>query len=254
MFADTLLNRKLNELRTTPETILAQASPEGYREWSAARKHIAVQQLVLLRLGFDPGKIDGLIGPQTTFAYDLFKSRDPEALATFKDADTRRKPLIAPKHSSWPKQSASLMDKYFGEKGTNQSSLKLPFPMRIAWNKDQACTKITLNKKVIESAGRAFERIASRYDARARARLGLDLFGGSLNVRRMRGGSAWSIHSWGCAIDFDPERNQLKWNRRKSMLASPECEDFWGIWEEEGWVSLGRARDYDWMHVQAAQL
>jgi SAM-dependent methyltransferase len=62
MFTDTLLKRKLNQLRTTPEAILEKASPEGFRQWSAARKHIAVQQLVLLRLGFDPGKIDGLLG------------------------------------------------------------------------------------------------------------------------------------------------------------------------------------------------
>jgi hypothetical protein len=254
MFTDTLLKRKLNQLRTTPEAILEQASPEGYRQWSTARKHLAVQQLVLLRLGFDPGKIDGLLGPQTAFAYDLFKSRDPEALATFKDTDAHTDPIIVPQHSSWPKQTASSMDRHFGEKGTNQGSLKLPYPMRIAWNKDQTCAKITLNKRVLESAGRVFEKIASRYDARARARLGFDLFGGSLNIRRMRGGSAWSIHSWGCAIDFDPEHNQLKWNGRKATLASPECEAFWQFWEEEGWVSLGRARNYDWMHVQAARL
>jgi len=254
MFTDTLLKRKLNELRTTPETILEKASPEGYREWPPARKHMAVQQLVLLRLGYDPGKIDGLLGPQTAFAYDLFRSRDPEALATFKDKDAGKKPIIAPQHSKWPKQSASSMDKYFGHKGTNQDKLRLPFPMKLSWDKKDTVTEIKLNKKVIESAGRVFEKIASRYDARARVRLGLDLFGGALNVRRMRGGSAWSIHSWGCAIDFDPERNQLRWNSRKATLASPEFEDFWGFWEEEGWLSLGRARDYDWMHVQAARL
>lgn len=254
MFTDALLKRKLDALKTTPDAILEKASPEGYRAWSPSRKHIAVQQLVLLRLGFDPGKIDGFIGPQTNFAFDLFKSRDPEALATFKDQDNGEKPLIAPQNSPWPKQSSAAMDRFFGPKGTNQVALKLPFPMRIAWDKQTTITRITLNKKVVQSAGRVFEKIAARYDDRARIRLGLDLFGGSLNVRRMRGGSAWSIHSWGCAIDFDPERNQLKWNRRKASLDDPECDDFWGFWEEEGWFSLGRARNYDWMHVQAARL
>lgn len=28
----------------------------------------------------------------------------------------------------------------------------------------------------------------------------------------------------------------------------------WKCWEEEGWVSLGRQRNYDRMHVQAAKL
>src|SRR4051812_41621128 len=102
MFTDALLKRKLDALRTTPDAILEKASPEGYRAWSSSRKHVAVQQLVLLRLGFDPGKIDGFIGPQTNFAFDLFRSRDPEALATFKDQDNGERPLIAPQNSPWP--------------------------------------------------------------------------------------------------------------------------------------------------------
>ena len=70
----------------------------------------------------------------------------------------------------------------------------------------------------------------------------------------MRGGSAWSVHTWGAALDFDPENNQLRWNRSRARFARPEYERWWRFWEEEGFVSLGRARDFDWMHVQAANL
>jgi hypothetical protein len=84
--------------------------------------------------------------------------------------------------------------------------------------------------------------------------LGLDLFGGCLNVRKMRGGSAWSMHSWGIAFDFDPDRNQLKWGRDRAVFARPEYQKWWELWEEEGAVSLGRARNFDWMHVQFASL
>lgn len=254
MFTAAQLKRTLAEFMTTPDAILENASPEGYRDWPQARRDVAVQQLLLLRSGFEPGKIDGLVGPQTTFAYELFRSKNPDDLATFKDEDRGAKPKVAVANSPWPTQSEGAMDKFFGAKGTNQGKLTLPFPMRIAWDKGKTIKTMTLNKKVIQSAGRVFEKIATRYDAKARTRLGMDLFGGSLNVRRMRGGTAWSIHSWGCAIDFDPERNQLKWTKRKAALASAECEDFWSFWEAEGWLSLGRARDYDWMHVQAARV
>ncbi len=81
-----------------------------------------------------------------------------------------------------------------------------------------------------------------------------DQFGGSLNVRRIRGGKSWSMHSWGIAIDFDPANNQLRWGRDRARFAKPEYEAFWAAWEEEGWVSLGRTRNFDWMHVQAARL
>ena len=40
----------------------------------------------------------------------------------------------------------------------------------------------------------------------------------------------------------------------RPRLAQPDGETFWKLWEDEGWVSLGRARNYDWMHVQAARL
>ena len=33
-----------------------------------------------------------------------------------------------------------------------------------------------------------------------------------------------------------------------------EAEDWWRIWEEQGWTSLGRVRNFDWMHVQATKL
>lgn len=152
----------------------------------------------------------------------------------------------------WPRQAGCTA--FYGAVGTNQGTLTLPFPMRIAWDKAKKTSKMTLNKKVIESAGRVFEKIAHHYDAAQREKLGLDLFGGSLNVRRMRGGSAYSMHSWGIAIDFAPETNQLKWGRDRASLAVPEVVPFWEAWEEEGWLSLGRARNFDWMHVQAARL
>ena len=37
-------------------------------------------------------------------------------------------------------------------------------------------------------------------------------------------------------------------------FARPEYNMWWKLWEEEGWVSLERQRNFDWMHVQAARL
>ena len=85
-------------------------------------------------------------------------------------------------------------------------------------------------------------------------KLRLDRWGGCLNVRKMRGGSSWSMHAWGIAIDFDPDRNQLKWGRDRAVFARPDYDAWWRCWEDEGWTSLGRTKNYDWMHVQAARL
>ena len=70
----------------------------------------------------------------------------------------------------------------------------------------------------------------------------------------MRGAKTWSMHAYGIAVDLDPERNQLKWGRDKAVFARPEYVPFWNIVESEGATSLGRARNYDWMHFQFANL
>ena len=136
--------------------------------------------------------------------------------------------------------------------GTNHTSLILPFPMRIAWDRDQIITKITIHEKVHDAQHRCLVRIADAYTDSEIKRHGFDLYGGTYNPRKKRGGTSWSMHAFACASDFDPERNQLKWGRELAYLARPECDKFWRIWEEEGFVSLGRAKNFDWMHVQAA--
>jgi hypothetical protein len=70
----------------------------------------------------------------------------------------------------------------------------------------------------------------------------------------MRGGSAWSQHAWGCAVDIDPDNNQLKWGKDKASFAKPVYNDFWNIVENEGWNSLGRSRGYDYMHFSAVSM
>lgn len=48
--------------------------------------------------------------------------------------------------------------------------------------------------------------------------------------------------------------NKLLWDRNRAGFAHPDYDAWWRCWEAEGWVSLGRARDFDWMHVQAARV
>lgn len=132
--------------------------------------------------------------------------------------------------------------------------LALPYPMRIAWDKRKTVSRITIHSKCAESAGRALQRTLDHYGMEKIKELGLDLFGGCFNNRPMRGGSQLSMHAFACAIDFDPERNQLKWGRDRARLAKADCAKFWEFWEAEGWVPLGRARNFDWMHVQAARI
>lgn len=154
---------------------------------------------------------------------------------------------------SWPTEADC--EKFYGPKGENQTSIQLPYAMRLAWDAKVAVSKITCHEKVAEPLGRIFANLLSEYGYDKLQQLGIDLFGGCLNVRLKRGSkSAWSIHSWGVAVDLDPDRNRLRETSRTARFARPEYAAMWRIIEDEGAVSLGRARNYDWMHFQFARL
>lgn len=227
--------------------------PVRWQNWSEKRRRIAFMQSLFRSMDIETGIVDGYSGPQTEHAFETYEHmvRTGDKPKPWRDSipeDDNPKPV----KNNWPRQRD--VNRFYGKVGTNQTKIELPFPMKLAWNKSQIIRRMTLHKKVAPSAQRVFERIAEHYSPEEIAKHGFDLFGGSLNVRKMRGGSRYSMHSWGIAIDFDPERNQLKWGRDRAYLAKPECEQFWKFWEEEGWLSLGRARNFDWMHVQAATL
>jgi hypothetical protein len=156
--------------------------------------------------------------------------------------------------NKWPKQSFKAMTAFYGSVGENQTKIDLPYEMCLAWDTKAKIKRMSCNVKCAKSLYSIFEKTLKTYGIKEIQRLKLNNFGGCLNVRKMRGGSAWSIHSWGAAVDLDPDRNRLKWGKDRAVLAKPEYEEFWKIVESEGWTSLGRARNYDWMHFQAANL
>lgn len=226
--------------------------------------------------GFACGGIDGEIGPVTLAALEAFQSAkglsvsgkaDPQTVAALKlssssispavktqipDRNTEPVETYGPSGKIWPRQRDCMS--FYGPVGQNQVTIEIPYEMRITWGNRPIVRKMTLHKLVAPSALRVLERAALRFSASERESLGIDKFGGSLNVRRMRGGTAYSMHSWGIAIDFDPERNGLHVKSPQARLSRDDASEWWALWESEGWLSLGRSRDFDWMHVQAARL
>lgn len=128
--------------------------------------------------------------------------------------------------------------------------IKLPYPMRLAWDTKVKVTRMSCHKKVADQLSAIFKEILEHYGLDEIQRLGIDLFGGCFNYRRMRGGSAWSTHAWGIAVDLDPARNRLRETKRTARFARPEYECMIDIFYKHGFESLGREKDYDWMHFQ----
>lgn len=221
--------------------------------WKSNKQRLVVGviQVACIKNDINSGEIDGLWGNDTQTAFEEFlklKNISQEGVSVSPVANVKKT------YNSWPKQDYNSMVKFYGKVGENQTSLILPYPMVLAWDTSKVVTKITCHELVKDSLERIFKNVLNHYGDEAIKKLHLNYFGGCLNVRKMRGGSSWSIHSWGAAVDIDPDRNQLKWGKNSAFLAREEFNPFWQIVEAEGWTSLGRARNYDWMHIQAANL
>lgn len=129
-------------------------------------------------------------------------------------------------------------------------TINLPYPMRVAWDTKTKVTKIRCHSLIADKLKAVFTEILDLYGYEEIQKLGIDLYGGCYNYRKMRGGSDWSRHSWGIAIDLDPDRNQLKWGKDKAQFAKPEYKAMVDTFYKHGFVGLGREKNYDWMHFE----
>lgn len=223
----------------------------GSRLGPLADLRVAVEQIIMREIGgLLVGVIDGFAGPRTEKARAHWQQgRWRNALDAAQVADKRMPKAVK---TTWPVESK--MSEFFGAPGANQVYVDWPWPLRLAWDKGTVIKRFQCNVKVKDSLLSVAEQVLQSYTEKDLIELRLDLWGGCLNVRAKRGGTQLSTHAYGAAIDWDPERNALKATRATAAFAKPEYEAWWDAWTDHGWLSLGKARDYDWMHTQAARL
>ena len=130
------------------------------------------------------------------------------------------------------------------------TTITLPYPMFLNWATGTYVRKISCHKLIADKLTNVFKEILERYGIDKIKELQLDDFGGCFNYRAMRGGTQLSVHSWGLAIDLDPDRNLLKETSKTARFARPEYKAMIDIFYKNGFVSLGREKNYDYMHFQ----
>ena len=188
-------------------------------------------RLIQAKLGVEA---DGIIGPKTVEAL----------LAALK---IEERPV-------WPAQAQVRSGRsMFGAPG-DESQLVSIRPAYPLYFEGQPVRSIRVHRLVAPHVEAALHEVLEVYGQKEITRLGLDQYGGSYNYRKSSGGSSLSMHAWGIALDFAPEGNGLKTPAPVATLSRQECVPWWEIWERHGAVSLGRQRNYDWMHIQFANL
>lgn len=177
---------------------------------------------------------DGIIGPQTLRA--ISQALGIQEIPT------------------WPSQSEVRKGKsIFGAPGREDSLVSI-LPAYPLYFEEQQVRSIRVHRLIAPHVQQALREVLAHYGREEIGRLGLDQYGGCYNYRPTSTGNALSMHAWGIALDFAPRSNGLKVQAPRATLSHPDCEVWWQIWEKHGAVSLGRERNYDWMHLQFARL
>lgn len=132
--------------------------------------------------------------------------------------------------------------------------ITLPYKMRIAWDKTKTISKMSCHKLIAPNLLAVFNDLLNHYGLEKIQELGIDLFGGCVNVRLMRGSNTkWSRHSWGIAIDLDPDSNGLKTKWADAQFSKPEYQFMVDTFYNHGFFSYGKDRNYDAMHFEINQ-
>jgi hypothetical protein len=145
-----------------------------------------------------------------------------------------------------------IIDKY-GQPGdpTNLTIIDLPYPMRIAWDLKTSVKRIQCHKLIAPNLEAVFIDLLDQYGLPELKKLEIDLFGGCVNVRLMRGSKTrWSRHAWGIAVDLSPEKNSLKMTWAEAQFSRPEYKKMVEIFYKHGFFSYGKDRNYDAMHFE----
>lgn len=163
--------------------------------------------------------------------------------------------------TTWPKQSEC--DIFYGNpRGRNGAAsgkwesenlvpVVPPFQMTYA---GKPIRTFRFHKKAAPALLTALLAINTAFkgDKKALAACGISVFGGSYNFRLKRNSNTLSMHSYGCAIDFDPARNQMGDTTpyfAKYPLIIKAFEDVGAVWGGR-WAGAS----CDGMHFQFARV
>lgn len=222
--------------------------------WSKKRRLIGAAQKILNDLGFEAGTVDGYAGHNTKEAlagwhYERLHGRREEVKREGSVADLG-------KASSLPHQRE--VSSFYGQPGDQIKSrlarVELPFKLRIDYNLRQSVSRLTVHERCAQPLKNALIAVHKEYGAERMRDLGIDRYAGGYNHRKMRGGSKWSMHAYGCAVDFFADPNGLRMKCPEALFCGSDYRAFLDIMESHGWLPAIRLWGKDAMHFQMARL
>ena len=221
---------------------------------TASRRRVGAAQKILNDAGFEAGKVDGLVGVNTREAFTAWQYYQING----KHEVVERAPVDAGFYDASDLPRQRDVGTFYGTPGqqieTRLSLIELPFKLRIDYSLRQKTNKIRVHRKCAPSLEKALIAVHDHYGMDRMKELGIDRYAGAYNKRRMRGGKSWSMHAYGCAIDFYAAPNGLRVSCPQALFCSPEYKAFLDIMDAHNWLPAIRLWGKDAMHFQQARL
>jgi D-alanyl-D-alanine carboxypeptidase len=156
---------------------------------------------------------------------------------------------LMPKPNPWPNSDQDSLRKFYGQPGDESNLVTVDFPFPTFYE-GKVVKKFRCHKKVADSLLRVLKNINLKYGKNREIMEEAEDYGGVYNFRNKRGGTTFSVHAWGAAIDLDADDNTFRdsWPMKADMPLEI-MEEF----AKEGWLSAGAFWGYDAMHFQATK-
>ncbi len=154
-----------------------------------------------------------------------------------------------PTKNPWPASDQASLKRFYGNPGDERNLVELVFPYPMFYD-GKRVTKTRVHKKCKDSLLRVLTAIGTSYGKQSDIMEEAEDYGGVFNFRLKRGGSSYSLHAFGAAIDLDADDNTFRdsWPVKADMPLEIMVE-----FAKEGWISAGAFWGYDSMHFQATK-
>lgn len=156
---------------------------------------------------------------------------------------------LMPTLNPWPIATQRQIESFYGRAGDESQLVRIEFPYPMFYE-GKRVTSTRVHRKCSHSLQRILKAIGDKFPQYPSIVDEAEDFSGVYNFRLKRGGSSYSLHAYGAAIDLDADDNSFKdsWPMQSDMPLEI-IEEF----AKEGWTSAAAFWGYDAMHFQATQ-
>jgi hypothetical protein len=116
--------------------------------------------------------------------------------------------------TDWPHDDQLSLMRFYGRPGqVAMANVMVPWHMIYAEPPHPHIPHFLMHVKCVAAMNRILQNIWDHYEQSQQAieHIGMNIWGGAYNPRKIRGSNRWSVHAWAAAVDFDPDHNEMSY-------------------------------------------